>query len=118
MSEEGISVEEVVEQKKLKQNCPKINWGPDFDDKSEQEKVVFLKKFADSFNYALALMQEERDHWVEVATNTEKRLVSCVEQLNTQKEFVQKIIGDQNALKQAYQEKINALEVKLREALE
>ena len=118
MSEEGISVEEVVKQNKLKRNCPKINWGPDFEERPTEEKLIFLKKFADSFNYALAVMQEERDHWMDVAKSMEKRFLDVVKQLNSQKAFVQKLTTDQNSIKQAYQEKINALEAKLRKVLE
>ena len=112
--QEQKSIGEIVEEYRLPKNCPKINWGADFEAMPDLDKVVFLKKFADSFNYALSVMQEERKDWMLKAQNFETQLVASKEQLQKQIKMSQAMVKMGNDTKAVYQQKINALEAQIR----
>ena len=113
-SEEENKIEDVIVKYQLPKKAPRINWGGDFDSMPQDEKVAYLKKFADSFNHALDLMQKERNEWIEKARSMETQFLNCQTQLQTQMSFVQETVRKENEVKHAYQNKINALEEKLR----
>lgn len=112
-----VEIEEVIQEHKLPKGAPRINWGPDFDEKSEDEKVAFLKKFADSFNFALDLMQRERNDLAERNAHLEKQLESNRNTINTQRTMVKQSTDMVNDVKKVYQEKIGKLEQKVRDLL-
>ncbi|REK56946.1 MAG: hypothetical protein DWQ49_09570 [Bacteroidetes bacterium] len=103
-------IQTIVEEHKLPKNCPKIDWGGDFEAMSPDEKVIFLKKFADSFNYALDLMQKERNEWMDRSNNFETQLLDAKDRVAKQMQFAQKLAHENNETKRAYQEKIKSLE--------
>jgi predicted nucleic acid-binding Zn-ribbon protein len=119
MEEEATfkSIEEVIEEYQLPKRCPQINWGPDFEDRPLQDKVSFLKKFADSFNHALDLMQQERNALIAKCDTQEKQLVQNRSVVDQQRNLLQQATTQNNDTKQAYQTKINKLEAKLKELL-
>lgn len=118
MEEETADIKTIIEKHKLAKRAPKINWGEDFEAMPNLEKVVYLKKFANSFNNALDRMQQERNDWAHKANNFENQLRAAKDEIAKQKGLSQFFIQEQNKVKEIYQAKINALEAKIRELQE
>ena len=108
-------LEDVIQKHRLPKYNPKIDWGPDFDNKADDEKIAYLKKFADSFNNALDMMQKERNQWREKAQKHERELIHMKKIVNQQRAMIQKVTQNENETKAAYQKRITALEDKIRE---
>jgi len=112
--ENEVKIEDIVKEHGLKGKAPRINWGKDFDDRPLDEKVAYLKKFANSFNEALRMMQDERNLWHKKAVNQEAQAAHMRKQVDQQRGIMQQIVQQENETKRVYQERINALEDKIR----
>lgn len=114
---EEVCINDAILEYKLPAAAPKINWGGDFDSMPADDKVAFLKKFANSFNHALDLMQKERNALMDKSNSMEAQVLSLKEQVKNQMLFVQETVKKENEVKRVYQIKINALEKKVRELM-
>lgn len=111
-------IEDVIKEHQLAKGAPQIKWGEEFEAKTLEEQVVFLKKFANSFNFACDLMQQERNELAERNAHLEKTVSSFRNTINTQREMVTKATNMVNDVKRVYQEKIIKLEEALRKERE
>lgn len=114
----NVKINKIVDKHKLPKKCPNISWGQDFEDKSNAEKVAYLKKFADSFNHALDMMQQERDSLYEDKKALKSQVENLQKAVQQQRDMIQKSFQEQNEIKAVYNERVQALENKLREEMD
>jgi hypothetical protein len=107
-------VQDVIKDHQLAKAAPEIAWGDEFNDKTLEEQVAFLKKFANSFNFACDLMQRERNDLAERNQHLEKQLAHHRSTINAQRDMVRHSTDMVNQTKKAYQDKIIKLEEELR----
>jgi hypothetical protein len=115
--EEEVLIEEVIEKHQLPNKAPRINWGQDFEDRPPEERVAYMKKFCNSFNTALDMMQKERNNWLKKSNHFELQVIHFQDVINRQREFIQDSVRKENETKKIYQEKIDILAAKLKELM-
>lgn len=111
-------IEDVIKEHQLAKGAPQIKWGEEFEAKTLEEQVVFLKKFANSFNFACDLMQQERNELAERNAHLEKQLAHHRNTINAQRDMVKQSTDMVNEVKKVYQDKIIKLEDALRKEKE
>ena len=80
--------------------APQINFGKDFEDLQDKQKVVYLKKFSSSMNHAADLIQTERNEAVQKLILQDQQLRNADLNLAQIKASLVKNITDSNAEKQ------------------
>jgi uncharacterized FlgJ-related protein len=110
-----VDIAKIVQEKQLKRGAPEINWGGDFEAKKTDEKVAYLKKFANSFNHALDQMQDDRNLWRAKAQQQERLAESQRNKADGLRKMMQNLAKENNETKEVYQTRITALENRIRE---
>jgi hypothetical protein len=95
-------------------DAPAINWGGDFNELEDLQKIVYLKKFGSSMNHATMLIQAERNILANENEVMRRMLDSSQTAITNQKAMLIKTITDNNATQQMLGEEITKLRTQLR----
>ncbi len=98
--------------------APEILWGADFEELSDQFKVIYLKKFSSSMNYAAELIQNERNELLLLLDIMKQQVEGLQTASDTQKQSLVKIATDSNTAMQEAGKEIMGLKATLRKISE
>lgn len=95
---------------------PQITFGEDFEERTDQEKITYLKALASSMNHAADLMQKERNELAKELVKQKGLVVNAENSLSIQKQVVinQLLAGNQEVQKLSQQ--ILGLQKQLKDA--
>jgi len=92
-----------------------IKFGDGFNERPQKEQLEYLKKLASSQNYALDMMQKDRDALAAELVKIKAELANMEAAMNIQKEIVMANITQSNQETQERIVEIQALKSKIRE---
>ncbi len=90
--------------------APQIQFGDDFDELADNQKILYLKKFSSSMNYAAYLIQQERNKLLTQLQVMQEQVKNADTNVAQVKESLVKVVTESNAEKQQFLSEISNLQ--------
>ncbi len=104
-----------IDQNLILRDPPKIKWGKQYQEKTNEEKIRYLEKLASAMNHAAYLIQIERDKLNELLFLKESQLITMNDIVIKNNAMLQSEVTKMNGNKQEYNKKIAELNKHIRE---
>ena len=99
---------------KFAKKAPRIKFGEEYKAWPDAKKIDYLEKLSSSLNYALEVMQGERDFAYNAASAMEQRMDAAIRMKDTQAKITQEQLLQSNAQNQRNLQKIQQLSATVR----
>lgn len=103
-----------IEKPKLLVNPPKIEWQPSWFERTDESKIAYLTKLANTMNHAAALLQAERDEFARLCELKEGQLQKQKDAVERNNEMLQQEVTHMNEQRQQYHKNIQRLNGRIR----
>lgn len=115
MLEETIEVKDVIKKTGVKKGDYKlINYGSEFEELEPAHKVRYMKELSSSLNYALDLMQRERNNLAREILQLKALLSAAESAVSINKAVLHKTITENNEREQSFISDIQQLTAKVK----
>lgn len=103
-----------IDDKYLEAGAPKVDWDKILNDKTDEQKLLYLKKFASSMNYAASMIQRERDELGKLCKLKEKQLIKQGKGVEANNAMLQQEVTRMNEQRQGYNAEVKRLNGEIR----
>ena len=91
-----------IDPKYLEDNAPKVDWGKILHSKTPEQRMLYLKKFSSSMNYAASMISMERDQLTRFLLKKEEQLKKMMKAMEENNAMIQQQVTQMNEDRQGY----------------
>lgn len=95
--------------KRHSKDAKQIEFGAEFEKRSDKDKIKYLKKLASSLNHAVMLIQDERNKLNDLLFLKESLLINCKNDRTKDQLIIQRQLRAENEIKNAQVAEIQGL---------
>ncbi len=95
-----------IDPKYLEDNAPKVDWDKILHRKTTEQKLLYLKKFSSSMNYAASMISIERDQMTRFLLKKEMQLKKLMKMMDENNAMLQTEVTRMNSDRQKYNEHV------------
>ena len=91
-----------IDPKYLEDNAPRVDWDKALHGRTPEQKMLFLKKFSSSMNYAASMISIERDQLARFLLKKEQQLNKLMKAMEDNNAMIQQQVTQMNEDRQKY----------------